>query len=139
MTKSTNSEANIAKGSCLCGQIELTIKGELRDIIYCHCKQCRKQSGHYFAATACDKPNLHIDGEEHLTWYQSSQFARRGFCKHCGSALLWEHFGAEHISILAGAIDEKNILKEDCHIYCDSKGDYFELTDDLPKYAQLVE
>ena len=39
------------KGSCLCGAVRFTASGPLRGVLYCHCSQCRKQTGHYYAAT----------------------------------------------------------------------------------------
>jgi len=48
-------------GSCLCGSVRFTASGPLRGVIYCHCSQCRKQSGHYYAATSVDDDRLEIE------------------------------------------------------------------------------
>ena len=37
-------------GSCLCGQVQFHATPD-RHVIACHCSQCRKQSGHFWAAT----------------------------------------------------------------------------------------
>ena len=39
-------------GSCLCGQVQFEIYGELRDIVNCHCSKCRKFHGNYGAYTS---------------------------------------------------------------------------------------
>ena len=39
-------------GSCLCNGIQYEIKGELGDIMQCHCQKCRKANGSAFAANA---------------------------------------------------------------------------------------
>jgi hypothetical protein len=36
-------------GKCLCGNVQISIKGEISDIIHCHCSLCRKNSGTAFA------------------------------------------------------------------------------------------
>jgi hypothetical protein len=73
--------------------------------------------------------------EESLRWYQSSTAARRGFCQNCGSQLFWDASGANHISIMAGAIDEPTGLKGAEHIFVAGKGDYYEICDGLPRKA----
>ena len=37
------------KGSCLCGAVRFEVEGELPPPDACHCAQCRKHSGHFFA------------------------------------------------------------------------------------------
>ncbi|MCW4628485.1 GFA family protein [Marinomonas rhodophyticola] len=39
-------------GSCLCNGVQYEIKGELGDIMQCHCQKCRKANGSAFAANA---------------------------------------------------------------------------------------
>ena len=121
------------RGSCLCGQVTFTARGPLRPVIACHCRQCRKASGHYFAATSAPRDAVDITGE--VAWYQSSEWARRGFCGTCGSTLFWDGPGA-NLSFLAGSLDGPTGLKLSAHIFCADKGDYYELDDGLPQAAQ---
>jgi len=124
------------RGRCLCGKVNFEVSGHLRDVLACHCGQCRRQTGLYYAATNSKMDNLTINGAEHITWYQSSTKAKRGFCHHCGSALFWKENNSEWISILAGAFDEPSGLKTTTHIFCADKGDFYEINDDLPQYEQ---
>ena len=39
------------RGSCLCGAVSFEVAGALPGPDACHCAQCRKHSGHYFAST----------------------------------------------------------------------------------------
>jgi len=114
-------------GSCLCGQVSYVVKGALRDVMGCHCTQCRKTSGHYLAATACDTDRLQITGE--VTWYQSSGKARRGFCGVCGSTLFWQPGDRQTTSIFAGTLDDPTGLKMTSQIHAHTKGDYYDLPD----------
>ena len=79
----------INKGSYLCGRVTFVVTGELTPPDACHCVQCRKHSGHYFASTDVPKAAVAITGQENLTWYHSSAKVRRGFCSTCGSSLFF--------------------------------------------------
>ena len=125
-----------ATGSCLCGAIKYTINGPLRDVTACHCSQCRKQSGHYYAATSAADADLIIEGGDNLTWYEASDDAKRGFCKTCGSALFWKNNGENKTSILAGSLDDDAGVKLIDHIFVADKGDYYEINDGVPAYPQ---
>ena len=80
----------MASGSCLCGAVHFETEAPLRKVQLCHCGQCRKTSGHYWAATQVPTDALTIHGDSALTWYQSSSQAQRGFCHICGSSLFWQ-------------------------------------------------
>ncbi|KAA0697604.1 GFA family protein [Neorhizobium sp. P12A] len=123
-------------GSCLCGAVRFRAYGQLREVVACHCSQCRKQTGLYYAATNVSIDKLAIEGDESITWYRASSFARRGFCKTCGSALFWQAEGADEISLMAGLFDQPSDLKIAYHIYCADKGDFYEISDELPQYRQ---
>jgi len=125
-----------AKGHCLCGAVSYTVTGELRPVMYCHCEQCRRTTGHYVAATACAPEQLHLVGEENIRWYRSSPTAERGFCGTCGSNLFWRPEHGKHWSIWAGSVDRPTGLKASSHIYVHMKSDYYELTDGLPQYNE---
>ena len=116
-------------GSCLCGAVRYTVSAPMRPVIACHCTQCRKTSGHHVAATAAPRDAVTIAGE--LCWYRSSEEARRGFCPVCGSNLFWDGPGSQ-LSIMAGSLDGTTGLSLVGHIFCATKGDYYEIADRLP-------
>ena len=111
-------------GSCLCGAVTYETVGQLRPVVACHCKQCRKSTGHYVSATLARRNAILITGN--VTWFQSSDTARRGFCSTCGSNLFWDGAG-DNLSIMAGTIDGDTGLKTVGHIFCADKGDYYEI------------
>ena len=119
-------------GGCLCGGVRYRVKCPLRSIVYCHCRQCRRTSGHFVAAAAVPKNALAIDSDKSLEWFASSESASRGFCRRCGSSLFWLPKAEEHVSIMAGTLDGPTGLEAVEHIYTDDKSDYYELTDGLP-------
>jgi hypothetical protein len=115
-------------GSCLCGAVAFEVRGALRPVIACHCVQCRKQTGTYMSATACADAELTFTRRDGLAWYRSSPEAQRGFCRLCGSALFWKADGSRTTSISAGAIDGPSGAPLDGHIFCESAGDYYEIS-----------
>ena len=123
-------------GSCLCGAVSFAASGPLRGVVYCHCSQCRKQSGHYYAATNVADADLRVEGQEKITWYEASASAKRGFCSVCGSVLFWKHNEADDISVMAGAFEQPSGLKGEVHIFVADKGDYYEIDDGLPQFER---
>ena len=123
-------------GHCLCGAVRFRTSGKLRDVIACHCSQCRRQTGHFYAATNVLDEGLAVEGGDNVTWYRASDTASRGFCRICGSALFWKSDGSDYTSIMAGAFDQPTGLKIGVHIFCADKGDYYEINDDAPQFAQ---
>lgn len=127
---------NGGSGGCLCGGVRYRVDGPLSDAGACHCSQCRKTTGHYFVATSCARADLTFEADETLAWYESSPQARRGFCARCGSTLFWQGKERDDIDILAGSLDLPTGLTMTDHIFTADKGDYYEIADGLPQYAQ---
>lgn len=128
--------SDIHTGACLCGAVRFRTRGPLRGVIYCHCSQCRRQSGHFFAATNVSDADITVDGEENVTWFEASSFARRGFCRTCGSLLFWKPNQDTYVSVLAGSFDAPTGMAGDCHIFVADKGDYYEIGDGLPRFEK---
>ena len=121
-------------GSCLCGAVHFRVTGPLRPVVNCHCTQCRKQTGHYMAATDARLVDIEMIEERGLKWYEASDIARRGFCGECGSMLFWHAKDADHMAIAAGTLDGETGLTTEAHIFVADKGDYYRLNDGLPQF-----
>lgn len=120
-----------ATGGCLCGAVRYAIHGPLREVVNCHCGQCRRFHGHYAAYSNAEWSAITLTGEDRLRWFDSSDFARRGFCGTCGSSLFWERRDSGGVSIAAGTLDEPTGLTTIRHIFVKDAGDYYRITDDL--------
>jgi hypothetical protein len=123
-------------GGCLCGGVRYRIRGALCGVIACHCRQCRKTSGHHVAMTSVPSDNLSLTSSDTLSWYKSSETAERGFCRVCGGNLFWRAFGEDTISVTAGTLDTPTHLTLTEHIFVADKSDYYEINDELPQKAQ---
>ncbi len=121
-------------GSCNCGAVRFTVTPDAQSASMCHCGQCRKQSGHYWASAQADETAFDITGNVH--WYASSASAKRGFCPTCGCFLFWKHNDEDKMSFSLGTIDGPTGLIVDRHIFTAFKGDYYDIENDLPEQAQ---
>jgi hypothetical protein len=121
------------KGSCLCGAITFQVDGPLPGPDACHCSQCRKQSGHYWASTDIPKVSLVVHGADKVTWFRSSEKVQRGFCSVCGSVLFWDPIKKDTIGVAMGAFDQPTETKLRIHIHVANKGDYYEIADGVPQ------
>ena len=120
------------RGGCDCGAVRYEVRGRLRDVIACHCRQCRRTSGHFVAATACRRRCFALTKGDTLKWYAPVAGYRRGFCGECGSSLFFEQEGGERVSIAAGSLDEPQGLKIVAHIFAAEAGDYYDVDASVP-------
>ena len=135
---SIQDKAPILKGGCLCGQLCYQITGPRRDIINCHCENCRKSHGHVAAYTCVDKQDLVLTRQQSLKWFHDkSPNTWRGFCGECGSSLFWDaRKGDSKISVSAGSLDASHGLRTIGHVYVSEAGDYYEIGDQLPQFEK---
>lgn len=124
-------------GSCMCGAVAFKVTCDLKRPDACHCRQCRKFTGHYFVSTDVPKAAVRITGSEHVTWYRSSMRARRGFCSLCGSSMFFDPPAKDWIGLAMGAFDGATDTTAELHVFAAEKGDYYEICDGLPQHGRL--
>lgn len=121
-------------GGCLCGAVRYEVRGPLRDIVNCHCTMCRRLHGAFGAHSKARKADIDIVEDDGLAWYATSERARRGFCRACGSHLFWEPVDQDATGIVAGTLDPPTGLKTLGHIFTAEKPDFYEIADTLPRF-----
>jgi hypothetical protein len=129
-------QRGMMKGSCLCGAVGIEVVGALEHAPEaCHCSQCRRQTGHFFAGVNVRRDALTLRGGDKITWHRSSEKVQRGFCSVCGSVLFWQPDiqGYQYTSVAMGAFDLPTGMKLSKHIFVADKGDYYEINDGLPQ------
>ena len=130
------------RGSCLCGAVRFDVEGSLPRPDACNCTLCRKWTGHYLVSTDVPRAALTIHGAEHVTWFVSSEKARRGSCSTCGSSLFYEPLDTtKHtwIGVSMGAFEKPTETSIAVHIFIADKGDYYDVTDGLPQRQQATQ
>jgi len=120
----------------MCGAVTFTVSVPLPAPDACHCTKCRKHSGHYFVSSDIPRTAVTIEGMDRVTWFQSSEKVRRGFCSVCGSSLFFDPPHKDWIAVALGAFDTPTQTKIAKHIFVANKGDYYDLTDGIPQDGQ---
>ena len=116
-------------GRCLCGAVSYEVRVPLRDVLVCHCVECRRWHGGPGAYTAAPRADVKLSGEACVRWIDSPESAtraRRGFCGSCGSSLFWDAPGRPVINIAAGTLDLPTGLATARHIWTEQAGDWEE-------------
>ena len=123
----------MVKGRCDCGAVTFEVEAVREAVTICHCSQCRRTSGHLWASTHAVFGTVNFTSDQGLEWYRSSYFAKRGFCKICGSSLFYRMNDEDGVGIAAGCLDMPTGLLTGKHIFVKDKGDYYEITDSAPQ------
>jgi hypothetical protein len=125
------------QGGCLCGAVRFEVHGEISSIIYCHCSQCRKAQGGAFGVNgfvASDSFKL-TAGADVIRSFESSAGKFRCFCANCGSPIMSRRDSdPARLRIRLGSLDGEVSERPRAHIFYDSRANWCEMTDDLPKY-----
>lgn len=123
-----------ARGRCNCGGVAFRIEGPFEPApAACHCRECRRMSGHVWAAATAPAASLRFEADATLRWWRSSPRARRGFCGVCGSFLFWRRDDLDSVDVALGALEAPTGLRLAAHIFTAEMGDYYAL-DDLPAH-----
>ncbi len=139
------------RGSCLCGGVAYEITGPLLGPANCHCAMCRKQHGAAFRSRARVKAtDFHwLQGEDLVTFYESSPGTHRGFCRVCGSPVVnrvetnsvsggFNPAGEDAmLGVQLGGLDDDPGVSPGVHVFVADKAPWFTITDDLPQFAQF--
>ena len=124
-------------GSCLCGKVTY-IANLKKGVGVCHCSMCRKWSGGVYMSVHTDG-DVEFNGAENIQSYESSEWAARGFCRHCGSSLYYhlkprpEVPDGEYM-IAAGSITDQSELKFDHEVYVDATPGWYRFEDEASRH-----
>jgi hypothetical protein len=123
---------------CFCGAIRIAASGKPLQVSWCHCRDCRRQTGAPAVVWAGFKSDdVAIDGAPKRR--QSSPHIIRSFCGECGTPISYEDDRlAGEIYIHAGLFDEADRLVPDRHGYVTSKLFWIHLEDGLEKFDRTT-
>ena len=120
-------------GSCHCGRVTVTLPDDSAGVIACHCADCQKLHGNYFALLAADRADVRWTGEEHIRWYRSSEANERGFCAHCGSRLAKRPVEGARVMVSAGLFERALPRRVVKNLWGAQKPDWY----DLPRVGPM--
>ena len=129
--------ANVYEGSCFCGTVRYRLEGQPKDMMNCHCTDCRKSHGAAFA-TLVEFPFKSLrfrQGEDNLATYTAASGTKRSFCKTCGSIVsVWSDADTAWLEVSASTLDTPIDMRPTHHIYVRSRAPWYEIRDDLPRH-----
>jgi hypothetical protein len=79
---------------------------------------------------------VEFSGVEDLARYRSSEWAERGFCKKCGSSLLYFLVPAKQSFLSVGALDDSSALTLGSEIFIDHKPASYEFAGEHGKMTE---
>lgn len=127
-------------GKCLCGEVQITISGNISDIIHCHCSLCRKNSGTAYATNGfINAADFNItSGEQYINVFSFKPGRNRHFCSKCGSPVYSSNTqDAARYRIRLGILDSDIVEKPMSHNFVSSKANWEDLDANLPRYEGL--
>ena len=83
---------------------------------------CRRWGGAFYAAQT--GASATVTGEDFITEYASSDWAKRAFCKACGSALWFRFLPTGSRSFSAGLFDDAARHAIEKEIFVDERADW---------------
>ena len=120
-----------ATGRCLCGAVTYTAEDIETDMNSCHCGKCRRWTGGPAFVVSVGK--VKFDDENHITRFDSSAWAERGFCSRCGTNLFYRLKEADHYVLSMGTFDDQALFNLAGEIFIDEKPATYELAGDHPR------
>jgi|SRR5690606_35081562 len=97
----------VATGGCQCGAVRYALYTAPQNAHVCHCRMCQRATGGVFAALA-GAPKSEFEwtrGEP--GFFASSNLARRGYCRDCGTPLSFSYDLAEaRFYVTIGSLDD---------------------------------
>ena len=93
-------------GSCFCGAVKISAKGEPNAMGYCHCESCRSWSaGPVNAFTLWNPDAIKVtSGAKHLKTFAKSPMSERQFCDKCGGHVMTRHPTLGVVDVFAATI-----------------------------------
>jgi len=109
-------------GSCNCGAIKYEVAGNVRSIVNCHCKMCRKMNGSAFSTYVAVSEEDFALLSGNLKKRNVSDNAQKHFCGECGTPIYNSNPKYAGLTILhLGSLDDSLSLEPKVNIYCESR------------------
>jgi hypothetical protein len=84
-------KAPVAEGGCQCGAVRYAFYAPLENPHACHCRMCQRAVGGAFALLAGGKKANFAWTKGQPEFFASSNLAKRGFCRDCGTPLSFAY------------------------------------------------
>lgn len=120
-------------GGCRCGLVSAEMSAEPFWTSYCHCRDCRRQTGAPVMAFVGFREGEIVWHGEAKTWHSGG--VTRSFCDHCGGQIGYRDArlpGKVYLSL--GFMDEPERYPPTHHAFEQRRLPFLHIADDLPRY-----
>lgn len=124
-------------GGCQCGRVRYAMHvARVEKPHVCHCRMCQKATGGLFAALAgCGKASLEWTAGA-PAFFASSNLARRGYCRDCGTPLTFAYNAPEaRIYVTIGSLDDPELAGIEIQYGLESRIGWVKFCEDVPGEA----
>jgi len=128
-------KAEIFSGGCLCGNLRYEARNPF-EAGYCHCRICQRASGAPVLAWAGFPTADFAFTKGEPASHRSSARGRRDFCANCGTQIGFSDSATPtRIYLNLASLDDPASIVPEYHIWVASRVPWFQIDDDLPRYA----
>jgi hypothetical protein len=113
-------------GACHCGRVRIRVPSDATGIVACHCSDCQKLHGNFFAMIVAERARVRWEGEAEVRWYRSSTANERAFCGHCGSRLAKRPIEGTKIMVSAGLFEGEGLPRVVRNLWLEQKPAWYE-------------
>ena len=125
-------------GACECGKVKYRVADEFEYALNCHCSRCRAGTGSAFKAFAgIPREKLKVTGGADALLLFGDEDGNHTRCGTCGSLLYSVVRAGTYVHIALGSLAHEPTIRPTAHIFVGSKAPWFDITDELPQYAEL--
>lgn len=117
------------EGSCHCGAVKVRLPADAFGVVACHCGDCQKLHGNFFAMLAAPTEAVEWSGDLAPQWYDSSPQARRSHCPRCGSRLAKQPADGQRTLVSAGLFARDLPRRIRKQVWTDSHPAWYDLPD----------
>lgn len=128
------------KARCLCGATRFEVQLRNNEVASCHCSMCRRQTSG--PLMSIDIEDLNFIDQQHLSVFNSSEWAERGFCNACGTFIFWRTKDHSFANINVFTLEElPKGLDFNLEIYVDHQPTFYAFNNHTKKMteAEVIE
>jgi hypothetical protein len=129
----------VLTGGCQCGAVRYALDQQPENVHVCHCRMCQKAvAGPFAVICPVMKPALRITRGQ-MAYFHSSNVARRGFCRDCGTPLTFDYPEGDDVGVLVGTLDEPDRAPPVVQYGNESRVSWYGILNALPGNAPTYE
>lgn len=102
------------RATCCCGKVRITVAGDPKVNVVCHCNNCQRRTGSAFGHSAYfdNEQIVAKTGDTSVYHVEGETVQNRHFCPSCGTTLYWSNSYFDTMTGIAGGCFSDDPLPE---------------------------